>query len=134
MMSKTNKNRKSSSQQEEQRFLPRKTSSQQEEQRKALHDLALRAGKNRFVIPSLTLCRSIKSKTITTTICMPKFSKLITTSCIFLHCKLQSLIRLLKSHIHSRKGTRDIAHLSNLHDNLPTLFEVSCTSFTRPEL
>ena len=45
-MSKTNKNRKSSSQQEEQRFLPRKTSSQQEEQRKALHDLALRAGKN----------------------------------------------------------------------------------------
>ena len=44
-MSKTNKNRKSSSQQEEQRFLPRKTSSQQEEQRKALHDLALRAGK-----------------------------------------------------------------------------------------
>ena len=40
MMSKTNKNRKSSSQQEEQRFLPRKTSSQQEEQRKALHDLA----------------------------------------------------------------------------------------------
>ena len=43
-MSKTNKNRKSSSQQEEQRFLPRKTSSQQEEQRKALHDLALRAG------------------------------------------------------------------------------------------
>ena len=45
MMSKTNKNRKSSSQQEEQRFLPRKTSSQQEEQRKALHDLALRAGK-----------------------------------------------------------------------------------------
>ena len=43
-MSKTNKNRKSSSQQEEQRFLPRKPSSQQEEQRKALHDLALRAG------------------------------------------------------------------------------------------
>ena len=36
----TKKNRKSSSQQEEQRFLPRKTSSQQEEQRKALHDLA----------------------------------------------------------------------------------------------
>ena len=50
-MSKTNKNRKSSSQQEEQRFLPRKTSSQQEEQRKALHDLALRAGKKVKRVP-----------------------------------------------------------------------------------
>ena len=44
-MSKTNKNRKSSSQQEEQRFLPRKTSSQQEEQRKPLHDLRDTKGK-----------------------------------------------------------------------------------------
>ena len=34
------KNRKSSSQEQEQRILPRKSSSQEQEQRKALHDLA----------------------------------------------------------------------------------------------